>query len=199
MADPFIGEIRAVAFNYAPVDWALCYGQSLPITQNQALYSLLATQFGGNGSTNFNLPDLRGRCMIGQGQGTGLTPRPVGQFGGTETTQLQVANMPPHNHAAVISGTAAVTFKMSGDQAELDDPTGAMFAKIKTGATTFQKGYDKTPSTVITMSPDSATIDTSKLTATISSTGSGVGFSNMPPFLVVNYIIAIMGLYPQRN
>lgn len=126
MADPFIGEIRAVAFNFAPVEWASCWGQTMQSQQNQALYALLATQFGGNGQTTFQLPDLRGRCAIGQGQGTGLTNRTVGQFAGTENTQLQVANMPTHNHTVAISGTGAVTFKMSGDQADADDPTGAI-------------------------------------------------------------------------
>jgi microcystin-dependent protein len=197
MSDPFIGEIRAAAFNFAPYDWALCFGQEMQIQQNQALYSLLGVQFGGNGETTFNLPDLRGRCAIGQGQGTGLTPKVVGQFAGTENTQLQVPNMPAHNHTAAITGTGAVSFKMSGDQGDLDDPTGAMFAKIKSG-TVFQKGYDKTPSTVITMSPDSVTLDATKLKATISYNGVGTPFSKMPPYLVVNYIIATMGIYPSR-
>lgn len=198
MADQFLGEIRAVGFNFAPMGWACCYGQQMIASQNSALFSLLGTLFGGDGRTTFNLPDLRGRCIIGQGQGPGLSNRTVGQSAGSENTQLQVANMPLHNHTATISGTGAITFKMSGDQADSNDPTGAMFAKVKAG-TNFQNAYDKTPSTVITMSPDSATLDTSKLTAAISNTGSGAAFTNMPPYLALNYIIATEGLYPTRG
>jgi microcystin-dependent protein len=196
--DPFMGEIRAVGFNFAPICWASCSGQTMQIMQNSALFALLGTQFGGDGQKTFNLPNLQGRCAIGKGQGTGLAPRIVGEFGGAENAQLQVANMPQHNHTAAITGTGAVTFKMSGDQGDLNDPTDAMFAKIKSG-TTFQNGYDKTPSTVITMSPDSVTLDTSKLTATIGSNGSGMPFSSMPPFLVINYIIATQGIFPSRD
>ncbi|AKA68907.1 phage tail protein [Clostridium scatologenes] len=198
MSDPFLGEIRAVGFNFAPMGWACCYGQQMTLAQNSALFSLFGIQFGGNGTTTFNLPDLRGRCIIGQGQGPGLSNMVMGQSAGRENTQLQVANMPLHNHTATISGTGAITFKMSGDQADSNDPTGAMFAKVKSG-TNFQNAYDKTPSTVITMSPDSATLDTSKLTASISNTGSGAAFSIMQPYLVLNYIIATQGLYPTRD
>lgn len=198
MADQFLGEIRAVGFNFAPMDWAFCSGQQIPVQQNQALFALLSNQFGGNGTTNFNLPDLRGRCMIGQGAGPNLTHRVVGQSAGTENSQLSLTNIPPHNHTATIGGTAAASFKMSGDLGDIDDPTGAMFAKIKSGAN-LQKGYDKTPSTVVTMSPDSVTLDTSKLAVSISNTGSGAQFNNMPPFVVINYIIATAGLFPSRS
>lgn len=196
--DPFIGEIRAVAFNYAPMDWAICAGQQIQITQNQALYALLGTTFGGNGTTYFNLPDLRGRCAIGQGQGLGLSSRILGQTGGSENKQLQIANMPSHNHTAVVAGSASAVFKMSSDVADSDDPADAMFGKLKSGPTTFQKLYDKTPSTVITMSQDSVSIDTSKLTASISNTGLGTGFDIMSPFLALNYIIATAGIWPSR-
>lgn len=198
MSDPFLGEIKAVGFNFAPMGWAFCYGQQMIPSQNSALYALLGTLFGGSGTTTFNLPDLRGRCIIGQGQGPGLSNMVMGQSAGSENTQLQVANMPLHNHTATISGSGAITFKMSGDTADSADPTGAMFAKIKSG-TNFQNDYDKTPSTVITMSPDSATLDTSKLTVAISNTGSGAAFNNIPPYLVLNYIIATQGLYPTRD
>ena len=97
--DPYIGEIRLVAFNFAPQGWALCNGQILPISQNQALFVLLGTTYGGNGVTTFALPDLRGRAPIHAGQGPGLSNYSLGQIGGTETNIMTVAQMPRHSHA----------------------------------------------------------------------------------------------------
>src|SRR5215472_3870294 len=107
MAQPFLSQIEAFPFNFAPKGWALCAGQLLPINQNQALFSLLGTTFGGDGRTNFALPDLRGRLANGFGQGTGLSNYTLGQRGGEETHTLTVTETPAHNHSvnAVKNGT----------------------------------------------------------------------------------------------
>src|ERR1700710_2907926 len=100
MSDPYLGEIRMAGFNFAPVGWALCWGQTISIAQNQALFSLLGVSFGGNGTTNFNLPDLRSRSPVGTGQGPGLTAIEIGQLSGSENVTLTLGNMPSHTHAA---------------------------------------------------------------------------------------------------
>ena len=107
MSDPFIGEIKAVGFNFAPRQWATCEGQHIAISQNNALFALLNTTFGGNGQTDFCLPDLRGRVAVGQGQGRGLTPRLWGQMGGQEDIRLTTDHLPTHTHAA--TATAQTT------------------------------------------------------------------------------------------
>ena len=104
MPDPFIGEIRMVGFDFAPRGWALCNGQLLPINQNTALFSLLGTQYGGNGQTTFALPDLRGRAALHQGSAPGLTPREVGQEGGAEVVSLTTGQLPPHTHSQPAGG-----------------------------------------------------------------------------------------------
>src|SRR5262245_53022514 len=104
MSEPFLGEIRTFGFNFAPTGWAMCNGQLLAIAQNTALFSLLGTQFGGNGQTTFALPNLQGRVGIHEGQGAGLSQYTIGQVGGTETVTLTVNQIPAHNHSA--KGTA---------------------------------------------------------------------------------------------
>src|SRR5438477_8882632 len=106
MSEPFLGEIRMFGFNFAPVGWAMCNGQLLPISQNTALFSLLGTQYGGNGQSNFALPDLRGRVAMGFGQGPGLSPRVQGETGGEEAVVLTAATMPAHTHGLTGGGTA---------------------------------------------------------------------------------------------
>src|SRR5580765_3610287 len=98
MAEPFLGEIRAFGFYFAPLGWATCDGQIMSIAQNQALFSLLGTTYGGNGTTTFALPDLRSRVPVHQGQGPGLSPYAEGQAGGTEAVTLAAAQMPQHTH-----------------------------------------------------------------------------------------------------
>ncbi|MGB6687509.1 MAG: tail fiber protein, partial [Terracidiphilus sp.] len=100
MSDQYVGEIRIVGFNFAPVGWAQCNGQLLPISQNAALFSLLGTQFGGNGSSTFGLPNLQGCAPVDQGQGTGLTPRTMGETGGETTVTLLTTQIPSHTHVA---------------------------------------------------------------------------------------------------
>ncbi|MEN9798594.1 MAG: hypothetical protein RL653_2290, partial [Pseudomonadota bacterium] len=103
--DPFLGEIKLFAGNFAPTGWAFCHGQLLPIAQNSALFSLLGTTYGGNGQTTFALPDLRGRIPVGFGQGPGLTNRNLGDMSGVESVTLQVSNLPQHAHPFAVSAS----------------------------------------------------------------------------------------------
>jgi microcystin-dependent protein len=109
MADPFVAEIRIFAGNFAPRGWALCNGQLLPISQNTALFSLLGTTYGGDGKTTFGLPNLQGRAPMQPGQGPGLSPRELGESGGSPTASLTVAQMPAHSHPQQVSSQSATT------------------------------------------------------------------------------------------
>lgn len=171
--EPFIGEIVLFAGNFAPRGWALCDGQLLPISQYQALFSILGTQFGGDGRSYFALPDLRGRAPIHAGNGPGLTNRNIGAKGGTETVTLNTTQIPSHNHTAY----AADAFP---DQTS---PQNMMLAKKNR---THQ--YHAPTSTNLTMNQQ-----------TIGNTGGSQAHNNMPPFLTINYIIALQGVFPSRN
>ncbi|MEQ9207990.1 MAG: tail fiber protein [Phycisphaerales bacterium] len=168
----FVGEIRMVGFNFAPQGWAKCDGQLLPINQNTALFSLLGTQYGGNGETNFGLPDLRGRVPMHYGQGPGLPVHPIGQKAGAESTTLSLAHLPPHNHPVTISTSSA-----EGDSAI---PGGNALAKSSNG------GYTTQPT-------DSALGGVASTSA-----GSGQAHSNMQPYQAVNFIIALTGIFPSQ-
>jgi len=114
MSDQYVGEIRMTGFNFAPQGWALCNGQTLPIAQNNALFALIGTTYGGNGSTNFNLPNLQGRVPVHQGTGTGLTTAVIGESAGTETVTLLATNLPSHSHLITppvsnVAGTAVAS------------------------------------------------------------------------------------------
>ncbi len=177
MAEPFLGEIRIFSGNYAPTGWALCDGQLLPISQNTALFPILGTTYGGNGVSTFALPDLRGRVVVSFGQGPGLSPYQQGQVGGAESSTLTTAQMPSHSHSVGASETPTTA-----------DPKGAVPAK-NVGA---QPG-----SSVHTYAatPDGTTMNS----AMIGATGGGHPVSVLQPYLVVNYIIALQGIYPSRN
>jgi microcystin-dependent protein len=175
MSEPFLGEIRLFGFNFAPRNWAKCDGQLLPISQNSALFSLLGTTYGGDGRTTFGLPDLRGRVSIHQGQGPGLSDRRIGQRNGAENTVLSVAHLPPHDHAAQLKASA-----LSSNQI---DPTGNSLAVGR------EDTYlDATPDQ--NMNADSVVIE---------NTGNGQSFTNMQPYLVGNWCIALVGVFPPRN
>ncbi|MEN9488521.1 MAG: hypothetical protein RL494_786 [Bacteroidota bacterium] len=170
--DPYLGQIILVPYNFAPVGWARCDGQLLPIAQNTALFSLLGTQFGGNGTTTFALPDLRGRVPMGDGSGTGLTPTVVGQLKGTETNTLSTAQMPIHNHTV-----NAVTSE--GNQ---NTPTGNLPADTKL--------LDKEYSNAATNTTMNATM--------IGNAGGSQPVNNMQPTITLMYIIATQGIYPSH-
>lgn len=171
MSDPFIGEIRLFAGNFAPRDWAFCNGQLMSIAQNTALFSLLGTMYGGNGQTTFALPDLRGRVPVHMGQGPGLTPRTQGEMAGSETVTLLSSQMPAHSHALRASTAAA-----SGST-----PAGALL-----GATSVNS-YDSSAAGVA-MAPGA-----------IGNSGGSQPHDNMAPTLTLNYIIALFGIFPSRN
>lgn len=173
MATPYLGEIRNFGFNFPPRNWAQCAGQLLSIAQNTALFSLLGTTYGGNGTTTFALPDLRGRMPIGVGQGPGLSNYVQGEVGGTETTTLLTSNMPSHTHA--------LNAKTGGGNQGA--PTGHLLAASD------QRNSQYT----------SAAADTTLAANAIGSAGSSTPFSNMQPYLATNYCIALAGVFPSRN
>lgn len=166
--NPFIGQISITAFDFAPRGWALCNGQALAIAQNQALFSILGTTYGGDGRTTFNLPDLRGRAATSAGQ------TPIGGAAGAEAVALNVAQIPPHTHTAQA---------ISADGTQ-PSPTGGIWAKSPNNADQFV--LDKAPNV--------------PMVATASGPGGqGEAHPNMPPALVVNFIIATQGVFPAHN
>src|SRR5271157_5336364 len=169
--DAFLGEIRIFAGNFAPVGWALCQGQMLPIAQNTALFSLLGTTYGGDGRTTFALPDLRGRVVMGVGQGPGLQPYVEGQMGGAESVTLTTQQMPAHSHTVAATETHSTT-----------DPKGAVPAQTQ-GAT------PGTAPKVYGTHLDGTTMNS----AMIAPTGGGHPVRVQQPYLVINYIIALQG------
>jgi microcystin-dependent protein len=183
--EPYLGEIMLVGFNFAPVGWALCQGQLLSIAQNTALFSLLGTQFGGNGQTTFGLPDLRGRSAIGQGQGPGLASVVMGQQAGTETTTLGQSQIPQHVHG-LSSGTVAV----SSAPGTTPDPTGAVLARPASSIPQY------VPSPV--PAGTAGTLDASTLGGTTTVAGGSQPFDIRDPYLCLNYSIATQGIFPSR-
>ena len=170
MSEPFMGEIRMAGFNFAPRNWAFCNGQLMAISQNQALYSLLGTTYGGNGTTTFGLPDLRGRVPMHWGNGPGLTPRVQGEVDGTETVTLLQTEMPQHSH--LISAS-------SGDSSS-KNPIGS-----------FPGG---------TASPIYAASANGTMNGqAIGVAGGSQPHQNMQPSLAVTFIIALYGIFPSRN
>jgi microcystin-dependent protein len=168
-----------VGFNFAPVGWMLCNGQLLPISQYQALFSLLGTSYGGNGQTNFGLPDLQGRVPVSSGAGPGLSTYNLGQSGGTENVTLLTNNMPQHNHLVGVSNQAG----------SVADPTNAVLAQ----------GNSSTGREPVLISDYTMSAATGSLApTTISMAGGNVPHTNIQPYLCINFIIAWQGIYPSR-
>jgi microcystin-dependent protein len=178
--DPFLGEIKLFAGNFAPRTWAYCDGQLLAISQNSALFSILGTTYGGDGRTTFALPDLRGRAAIHPGTGPGLRTYQLGQRGGVERIQLTIANLPSHNHTATSTTSVNV-----GDTGGESDPDGNFLGEgdVYTGASAGNKLNDAAVTTA----------------TTIGMQGGQQSYSNLQPFLGVHYIIALQGVFPSRN
>ncbi len=174
MSEAFIAEIRIFPFNFAPRGWALCNGQLLPISQNTALFSLVGTNFGGDGRSTFALPNLRGSAPIQPGQGPGLSNYNIGETGGQSTVTLLQSQIPSHTHAVNASNA-------NGNQV---GPAGNSFAKP--AAARGLKMYGPTAND--TMNPGATSV-----------VGGDQPHENMMPFLVVNYCIALQGIYPARN
>ncbi|MGH3711972.1 MAG: phage tail protein [Micromonosporaceae bacterium] len=171
MSDPFVAEIFMMGCNFAPRGFAFCNGQVLPISQNTALFALLGTQYGGDGKTTFALPNLQGRAPMHQGQGPGLTLRGVGENGGSSAVTLTESELPAHDHAALARTGAGLPVQNSPEN--------------KNWAATAERPYG-TPSTVA-MSPQA-----------IATTGGGVPHNNLSPYLALNFVIALQGVFPSR-
>jgi len=170
MSEPFLAEVRIVGFNFAPRGWAFCDGQILPINQNQSLYSLLGTTYGGDGRTSFALPDLRGRVPIHVGRSNGGGDHRLGQKSGEETHTLAANEMPQHDHVLQASNTDANT----------QVPTGHVFARAL--------NVYANPGTTVTLR-----------SGTVVNVGGGQAHENMQPYIAVNFCIALQGLFPSRN
>ena len=173
MADPFVAEIRIIPWNFAPRGWAFCDGQLLPISQNTALFSLLGTTYGGNGASNFALPDLQGRAVMQPGQGPGLSLHDLGETGGSETVSLLESEMPSHAHNLVAySGVA--------DQ------------RAPASNRVLARSSNATP---YTASAPTQSMNYSSLAPT----GGDQPHNNMQPYLTLNFVIAMQGIFPPRG
>ncbi len=172
MSDPFVAEIRIVGFNFAPRGWAFCEGQLLPLSQNTALFSLLGTIYGGNGKSNFALPDFQGCAPIQHGQGPGLSDYFIGETGGAETVTLLESEIPNHRHA----------YQASDNVGERNNPAGNLYSIPDSGR------IYAAPSNLAPMSANS-----------LAPAGGDQPHNNMPPYLVLNFIIALQGIFPPRS
>ncbi len=176
MADPFVAEIRIFPFNFPPRGWAFCNGQLLPISQNTALFSLLGTVYGGNGQSNFALPDLQGSAAMHPGQGPGLSQRFLGESSGSESITLLQSEMPAHSHqigrALAADGNSTA-------------PTGNVWAQVPAGRATLAL-YDAAPPTG----------QMNNLNLAIA--GGSLPHNNLQPYLMLNFCIALQGVFPQR-
>jgi len=173
VADPFVAEIRIFPFNFAPKGWAWCDGQLLPLSQNTALFSLLGTTYGGNGKSNFALPDLQGRAPMHPGQGPGLSLHDLGETGGSETVTLLESEIPAHSH------TMRAATQDNADVTQISAT--ASFAPA-TGGTPYQN-----------------TADTSLAPEALTPAGGDQPHNNMQPYLTFNYCIALQGVFPPRS
>jgi len=177
MADPFVAEIRIFGFNFAPTGWAFCNGQLLPLSQNTALFSLLGTTYGGNGKSNFALPNLQGSAPMHPGQGPGLSLHDLGEQSGTESVTLLQSEMPAHIHTISASTAAA-------DEEGSKNPAGGI-----PGA---QQGsnqlYTALSSNVVATAPQA-----------LAPAGGDQPHNNMMPYLTLNFCIALQGVFPPRG
>ena len=173
MADPFVAEIRIFPFNFAPKGWAFCDGQLLPLSQNTALFSLLGTMYGGNGKSNFALPDLQGRAPMQHGQGPGLSLRDQGEAGGSDTVSLLESEVPAHTHGMRAVGV---------DTADTNVPSPAASFAPSSGGTLYQNAPDA-----------------SLAAETLAPAGGDAPHNNLQPYLTFNFNIALQGVFPPRT
>ena len=179
-----VGEIRAFAGNYAPVNWLICNGNLLPVSETdyQALFSLITATYGGDGRTTFALPDLRGRMAVGQGQGSGLTYRQLGLGSGASDVTLTAETMPAHNHLVRTS---------SATSGNVEEPSSSTALGILESSEGTAFGYLKGSA--------SGTIERDLNEKTVQDTGNGYSHNNLMPCMAINYIICYRGIYPQRS
>jgi microcystin-dependent protein len=173
MSEPFLSEIRIMSYNFAPKGWAMCNGQFLPINQNQALFSLLGTTYGGNGQSTFALPDLQGRSAMHPGQGPGLSPRYLGEASGSDVSVLQPSETPLHTH----------TLTAQGAPGDTSVPAGDAYARA-IGATPYEPPAG---APLVAMAPQA-----------LAPVGGDQPHNNMQPYLTMNFCIALQGVFPAR-
>lgn len=178
MSDPFLGEIKIFAGNFAPRGWAECAGQLLAVSQNDALFSLFGTTYGGDGRTSFGLPDMRGRVPVSFGQGPGLTSRPIGQRSGQENVTLTSNQIPQHNHEAHLQAVALPATSV--------DPINNHFA-ISAGGNAYHSGTGR-GSSPVAMHPNA-----------LASVGGNQQHNNMAPSIALYFIVSLVGIYPSRS
>lgn len=174
MADPFVAEIRIFPFNFAPKGWAFCDGQLLPLSQNTALFSLLGTTYGGNGKSNFALPDLQGRAPMHPGQGPGLSLHDLGETGGSETVTLLESEIPSHAH----------TLRGDRNVSESPDPTANTLGR-GSSINAYQTVVNQN---LVSMAPQA-----------LAPTGGDQPHNNMQPYLTFYFCIALQGVFPPRG
>ncbi|MGD0046441.1 MAG: tail fiber protein [Bryobacteraceae bacterium] len=174
MANPFVAEIRIFPFNFPPTGWAVCDGQLIPITQNTALFSLLGTTYGGDGKSNFGLPNFQGSAPMHWGQGPGLSLRDLGEAGGEQTVTLLQTEMPAHAHTALASGSSG-----------LAGPGGNAWGAALKGHGVL---YAPSGTQNVAMSPNALSI-----------AGSSFPHNNLQPYLALNFCIAMQGVFPSRS
>jgi len=203
MSDPFLGEIRVVGFTFAPYGWAMCDGSLLAINQNTALFSLLGVTYGGNGTTNFNLPDLRGRSPVGTGTGTGLTPITPGQTGGAENATLTINQMPSHTHTAqsggsvAVSGSVAIPACSSPASSSGTPGTTTVLGQVTAEGRPGALYTTTTPNT--TLAPFTVQSSGTAPGVTIGSTGGSLPVPVRSPYLGLTCVIALQGVFPTRG
>jgi microcystin-dependent protein len=180
MADPFVAEIRMFGFNFAPTGWAFCNGQLLPIRQNTALFALLGTTYGGDGKSNFALPNLQDSAPMQAGQAQGLSQRWLGEQGGSETVTLLQSEMPVHTHSMMARGAVGATTDPEGaSPANMSWVSGAAFGQVR--------GYS------------TAVPADTPMSATLAVAGGDQPHNNMQPYLALNFCIALQGIFPPRD
>ncbi len=204
----FTGTIQTFAFNYPPQGWALCNGQTMQVNQLQALFALLGTNYGGNGVTNFMLPDLRGRLPLCQGSGLNLTPRVIGTSQGGEKTTVLVSNLPIHQPVATATATSALTATTTVNLAGVattaaNAPSatngyiGASPASGPTSADIYSTALGSTP---VPLQGVSTTVGGAvNVAVSVAPIGGGIPVDTMNPYLVLNFSICLNGLFPSRN
>lgn len=175
--DEFLGIIKLFAGDYAPEGWMLCDGRILQVAQNQALFAIIGNRYGGDGRTNFALPDLRGRVTVGMGTGPGLTPRQIASTGGKEAETLTLTQIPAHNH----------TLNALSGGIETNTPRNNYFPEYTNTAAKFYSVKDKPTDVLLAMNPE-----------TVANAGGSQAHNNMQPFITLNYIICTTGLFPVR-
>lgn len=193
--EPFISQVMIWANNFAPRSWSLCNGQLVSIAQNTALFSLIGTTFGGDGRTTFALPGMRGRVPVHPGRGAGLMPVLRGQTGGADSVTLNALELPSHNHSATPS--LNVTIPASTAAGTTDNPSGNVYA---TTSVTIEGGGQATGNIYAATGAVAGPVAPSLTeTVTIDPTGGGLAHENRQPYIAINYLIAMVGLFPSRS